>query len=329
MDDSSSGSERHGHAESKSLAELVTLVLPGWEEVSTHQSAACDEHVTEYRRGEAVVRLHRHWDLGKVRPDQPMSEKHRRTVSIDGHDMEVVTTWLYQGRERTLDLVFIRGVGWLVKIELEGMSQPDADAVLQRLVIRSPLAPVIPPPPILVNPPPVHLLEHNETQRRQYGNDWWNNPAPPALQKRTSDDGVAAAGAPVSHPAKDGSPDGAKHRLSCAGVLLLPRAREVAGASEHGRYWLLGRGDNTIGREPNCTVVIAESTTSRHHAEIRCEDGYFWLRDLHSDNGTYRNGQRVESGGHVRLHSGDRVRFGAQEMRFLAIHYQTDTSDDL
>ncbi|HEV7452136.1 MAG TPA: ATP-binding cassette domain-containing protein [Pseudonocardiaceae bacterium] len=49
----------------------------------------------------------------------------------------------------------------------------------------------------------------------------------------------------------------------------------------------------TIGRAPDCDVVLADLLVSRHHAELR-RDGAGWqVADLGSWNGTFVNGRRV------------------------------------
>ncbi|MGD2143434.1 MAG: FHA domain-containing protein [Anaerolineae bacterium] len=60
-----------------------------------------------------------------------------------------------------------------------------------------------------------------------------------------------------------------------------------------GERWVLDQDRVTIGRAPDCDVVLPRRQVSRHHARIeRDEDGYV-LRDLGSKNGTYLNGQEV------------------------------------
>ncbi|MDH4079542.1 MAG: FHA domain-containing protein [Nitrospira sp.] len=50
----------------------------------------------------------------------------------------------------------------------------------------------------------------------------------------------------------------------------------------------------TIGRAPECDVVVDEPAVSRHHAEVRWRDGRWQLIDLRSRNGTFLNGMRVQ-----------------------------------
>lgn len=49
-----------------------------------------------------------------------------------------------------------------------------------------------------------------------------------------------------------------------------------------------------IGRSPECDLFVPEPVVSKVHAEIRWEEGQWWLVDAHSRNGTYLDGERVE-----------------------------------
>jgi hypothetical protein len=55
-------------------------------------------------------------------------------------------------------------------------------------------------------------------------------------------------------------------------------------------------------------LAILEPSVSRHHASITLDGGAWTLRDLGSANGSYQDDKLIE--GPVRLHEGDRVRFG-------------------
>ncbi len=73
-----------------------------------------------------------------------------------------------------------------------------------------------------------------------------------------------------------------------------------------GERWVLDQKRVTIGRAPDCDIVLPRRQVSRHHARIeRVDEGYL-LRDLGSKNGTYVNGQRVEGEPH-RLNDGDEI----------------------
>jgi serine/threonine protein kinase len=53
---------------------------------------------------------------------------------------------------------------------------------------------------------------------------------------------------------------------------------------------------------------------SREHARIINQEGYFWLEDLNSTNGTYLNGQRIFEP--VLLRTGDHIQIGNSVMKF-------------
>jgi len=75
---------------------------------------------------------------------------------------------------------------------------------------------------------------------------------------------------------------------------------------QKGQRWIIEQDYTTIGRAPNCDVVLPERQVSRHHAEIeRSEDSYL-LRDLGSKNGTYVNGKEVDNEPY-HLNDGDEI----------------------
>ena len=49
-----------------------------------------------------------------------------------------------------------------------------------------------------------------------------------------------------------------------------------------------------IGRDPECELSITERAVSKVHAEMRYEEGQWWIVDVQSRNGTYLDGQRTE-----------------------------------
>jgi len=77
-----------------------------------------------------------------------------------------------------------------------------------------------------------------------------------------------------------------------------------SGAGAAGR-WELRTGTTTIGRDPECDIVLSDREVSRHHAEIRNETGSYILVDLGSTNGTLVNDMRVERS--IPLRSGDSI----------------------
>ena len=69
----------------------------------------------------------------------------------------------------------------------------------------------------------------------------------------------------------------------------------------------------TIGRLPDCDVVLKDRGASRRHAQIRAKDGLFTLTDLGSTNGTRLNGHTIQS---RPLEDGDRITIGATVLDF-------------
>jgi hypothetical protein len=73
---------------------------------------------------------------------------------------------------------------------------------------------------------------------------------------------------------------------------------------------------HTIGRLADCTVVITDGNTSRHHARIARAGSGFVIADLNSTNGTYVNGERLIAD--HRLADGDIITVGSVSLRFEA-----------
>ncbi len=72
----------------------------------------------------------------------------------------------------------------------------------------------------------------------------------------------------------------------------------------------------TVGRSPQCGVIVADPSVSRRHAEVTGADGAAMVRDLGSANGTSVNGVRTQDG---RVAPDDVVTFGA-----VSFHVTTD-----
>jgi hypothetical protein len=72
----------------------------------------------------------------------------------------------------------------------------------------------------------------------------------------------------------------------------------------------------TIGRSPDCDIVLPNEEVSRQHAEVRREDEGFVLVDLESLNGTKVNGAGVKAP--RELHHGDTITIGSSDIRFEA-----------
>jgi len=65
-----------------------------------------------------------------------------------------------------------------------------------------------------------------------------------------------------------------------------------------------------IGRDPTADIQLESPFVSRQHAEISFEGGYWFIKDLHSKNGVYKNTTRIRSGERVPLFDRDKVQIG-------------------
>lgn len=77
-------------------------------------------------------------------------------------------------------------------------------------------------------------------------------------------------------------------------------------------FRILPGGVRTLGRAAGADFIVDAALVSRVHCRLTAlPDGGLEVRDLDSTNGTYVNGQRVDS---ARLASGDRVQVGRVEL---------------
>ena len=102
---------------------------------------------------------------------------------------------------------------------------------------------------------------------------------------------------------------------------VAPLRRMGSAPSPAGCWLFLGRtkfplakGDNVLGRDPECEVVVDLATISRRHAVIRVGEDDAVLEDLGSKNGTFRNEERVAKP--MPLQHGDEVRLGEVRLTF-------------
>lgn len=80
-----------------------------------------------------------------------------------------------------------------------------------------------------------------------------------------------------------------------------------------GAETLVGRRDPVTGINPDIDLTPADSqrSISRRHAKIFRRDGKFYVREeIGTMNGTFVNGERIETGLPVEFKAGDEVRFG-------------------
>jgi hypothetical protein len=68
-----------------------------------------------------------------------------------------------------------------------------------------------------------------------------------------------------------------------------------------------------IGRSRECDITLDDPNVSRRHAELRPEDGTYWIVDLDSTNGIEVNGRRVQR---AKLDNEDVIVVGKTELVF-------------
>lgn len=79
-----------------------------------------------------------------------------------------------------------------------------------------------------------------------------------------------------------------------------------------------------VGRDLSCGVTILDAGVSRHHAALTLEGEDLWLEDLHSQNGTFVNTERVFR---ARVHTGDVLTFGRVSITAIARPREEDIDD--
>jgi pSer/pThr/pTyr-binding forkhead associated (FHA) protein len=98
--------------------------------------------------------------------------------------------------------------------------------------------------------------------------------------------------------------------LPSASALLVVRRGPNVGAR-----FLLDADLTTVGRHPDADIFLDDVTVSRRHSEFVRIGSHFQVRDLGSLNGTYFDGQRVDS---ADLRDGSEVQVGKFRLTFYA-----------
>jgi len=87
--------------------------------------------------------------------------------------------------------------------------------------------------------------------------------------------------------------------------------------------FVLSRPETTIGRDANNDLVLDSPVVSRRQAVVTTRDSAFWIKDLHSTNGTAVNGERVDERA---LRDGDIIRIGDEQGNHVGLTFRHPSS---
>ena len=96
--------------------------------------------------------------------------------------------------------------------------------------------------------------------------------------------------------------------VSQTGAFLLGVSAPVSGV-----VFRTSIGQNTIGRDDDCDIVLQDPTVSNRHAELNARAEGCTVTNLMATNGTRINGQQVQN---AQLNDGDRLRIGQVTLIF-------------
>ena len=152
----------------------MSLELPGW----TAQEAAshfANERTVVLESAGRVVRIERCW--APLKPDRVMDHSSRRVVQVDGHPKELLTARaLRQGVQHEISVLLLRGEDWLVRVEFEGVSPDEAEAICASIRLHASFEPPCPPLPMacLSPAPSEESRRQSKAQIRRHSNAWWD-----------------------------------------------------------------------------------------------------------------------------------------------------------
>jgi hypothetical protein len=133
-------------------------------------------------------------------------------------------------------------------------------------------------------------------------------PSPPPSSRPAAD----AAPTPPPPTPKPAAPTGLAMRIAANGeVVLLDPMRT---------QFLIGRPDPATGAKPEIDLgpFDVQRTLSRRHATLLREGAQYSVReDAATTNGTYLNGERLQTGVAMPVKAGDKLRFGSIEVELI------------
>jgi pSer/pThr/pTyr-binding forkhead associated (FHA) protein len=123
------------------------------------------------------------------------------------------------------------------------------------------------------------------------------------VARSTVRDLTGSAEAAPEGPAKDDSRKGVDPRLEVVAAM----------GYDPGSLFDISRGA-TMGRSEASNIPVEDPYASSAHARIFPRDGFMYIEDMGSTNGTYLNGKQLKRS--ERLRPGDTVRIGDTEYRY-------------
>lgn len=114
--------------------EPVTLRPAGWT-CSTAPRGPVGERVVTCQLDGATAELTR-WFGAPDGPDAPMEVASRHPVTVDGWDTERLRTRIFDGETAEVDVIFLRGGDWTVRLACRDCTSAQLDAVLAGCQIR-------------------------------------------------------------------------------------------------------------------------------------------------------------------------------------------------
>lgn len=87
---------------------------------------------------------------------------------------------------------------------------------------------------------------------------------------------------------------------------------------QKGEDFRIREGQNSIGSDAGCDIVLTDTTISGKHASLRYKEGKFILSDLDSTNGSFLN-DASDSIAREEIKDNDVVRFGDIRFKFKCL----------
>jgi DNA segregation ATPase FtsK/SpoIIIE, S-DNA-T family len=89
----------------------------------------------------------------------------------------------------------------------------------------------------------------------------------------------------------------------------------VTGGPSAGRVFALGDGDFRLGRDPACDICLPDPSLSRHHLDVRVDEGGIRVADAGSSNGTALNGEALRANEPCAMDENDEIELGRTLLR--------------